>query len=133
MATGRAAFIELVRHAPWAFGRAVGPAIVRVLEVVLAQILTFTCQQNHLGAVFLVLGIQRLRRALCQVQAFGHDLGRQRLVLATAARVGRTAPGDQYGTQHQQGGIGNGLERILHGHKGFNSGRCLHGDLRRDA
>ena len=61
MTQGRAAVVELVRHAPRAFGRFVSPAQVRIAQAVLAQVLPGAANQHHLGAAARVLGVQRLR------------------------------------------------------------------------
>ena len=115
MAAGRAAFVELVRHAPGAFGGPVGPAVVRVVQVVLAQVLAHARQQHDTGAVLRVLGIQRLGCALGQVQALLQGLGREGLVLAAAPCMGRAQRGGQQQTQAGGTGCRGRRKRRFHG------------------
>ena len=93
MRLGRAAFVELVIDTPVAFGRLVGPAEVRIAQVVLAQILPRAAQHHDLGTG----RIQRLGGLRGQLHALLDGLNAHRLLLARAARVGRAARRGQRG------------------------------------
>ena len=69
MADSRAAVIELVRHAPGAFGCFVRPAEVRVAQAILAQILARPAQHHHPRARARMFCIQRSGGLLGQLHA----------------------------------------------------------------